>query len=147
MAVNRKNRVTMLAAVTMAAAAVVGIVAPGTATAQEGSRICGNYWTGTYNNGEAEVTWSRVLEVPKSDGISCDVAINRTDRVGNPPKEIANLKGLKWGARQRLQFKQCEEYSQGLLNGKYGDDVCRGMQRADNVVQARNRTISQFWVK
>jgi hypothetical protein len=139
--------VAMLAAVTMAAAAVVGIVAPGTAGAQTNSRICGNYWSGTYNGGQSEVTWSRVLEVPKSDGISCDVAINRTDRVGSLPKEIANLKGLKWGARQRLQNKQCEWYSQELLNGKYGDDVCLRMLRADNVFQAKDRTISQFWVK
>lgn len=147
MAVNRKNRVTMLAAVAMAAAAVVGIVTPGTAAAQEGSRICGNYWTGTYDGGLAEVTWSRVLEVPKTDGISCDVAINRTDRVGNVPKAIAKLKDLKWGARQRLQNKQCEWYSQELLGAKYGDNVCLSMKRADTVVQAKQRTISEFWIK
>ncbi|WP_202918957.1 hypothetical protein [Saccharothrix deserti] len=67
------------------------------------------------------------------------------DKVGNPPSEITCLKGLKWGARQRLQNVTCEWYSQDLLSAKYGDDVCLSMQRADNVWQVNGRTISQFW--
>lgn len=37
--------------------------------------------------------------------------------------------------------------SQTLLSAKYGDDVCKSMQRADTVGQVNGRTPSQFWVK
>ncbi|MFM9594913.1 hypothetical protein ACKI1J_42445 [Streptomyces scabiei] len=141
-----KRRPAMLAAAGMAAGALFALAVPGTAEAQSGSRICGNYWTGYYANGQKEVTWSRVIEVPKSDGVACDVAINRTDRVGNPPQETVNL-GVKWGSRQRLQNVTCEWYSQDVLNSKHGDDVCNSMLRADNVFEVKNRTISQFYVK
>ncbi|WEH17713.1 hypothetical protein [Streptomyces sp. VNUA24] len=141
-----KRRKAMLTAAGMAAGALFALAVPGTAEAQSGSRICGNYWTGYYANGQKEVTWSRVIEVPKSDGVACDVAINRTDRVGNPPQETVNL-GVKWGSRQRLQNVTCEWYSQDVLNSKHGDDVCNSMLRADNVFEVKNRTISQFYVK
>ncbi|MDW4910132.1 hypothetical protein RB628_33585 [Streptomyces sp. ADMS] len=141
-----KRRTATLAAAVLTAGTMFALAVPGTAQAQAGSRICGNYWTGYYANGQKEVTWSRVIEVPKSDGISCDVAINRTDRVGNPPQETVNLK-VKWGARQRLQNVTCEYFSQGVLNSKHGDDVCNSMLRADNVGEVRQRTISQFYVK
>ncbi|WP_326582530.1 hypothetical protein OG889_28160 [Streptomyces sp. NBC_00481] len=141
-----KRRTATLAAAGMAAGALFAIAVPGTAEAQSGSRICGNYWKGYYNNGQQEVTWSRVIEVPKSDGIACQRAIDRTDKVGNPPNELTRL-GVKWGARQRLQNVTCEWYSQDVLNSKYGDDVCLSMQRADNTIQVNGRTISQFWLK
>ena len=54
------------------------------ASVRQRKKFRGNYWTGYYDNGRKEVTWSRVIEVPKSDGVACDVAVNRTDRVGNP---------------------------------------------------------------
>jgi hypothetical protein len=142
-----KRRVAMLAALGMAATALFSVAIPVTAQAQSGSRICGNYWKGYYNNNQQEVTWSRVIEVPKTDGISCQRAIDRTNNVGNPPREISRLPGLRWGARQRLQNVECEWYSQGLLDAKYGDDVCNSMQRADNVGEVNGRTPSQFWVK
>ncbi|WP_327695074.1 hypothetical protein [Streptomyces sp. NBC_00459] len=141
-----KRRTATMVATAFAAGALFAVAVPGTAEAQSGSRICGNYWKGYYNNGQKEVTWSRVIEVPKSDGVSCDVAINRTDRVGNPPQETVNL-GVKWGARQRLQNVTCEYFSQEILDSKHGDDVCNSMLRADNVFQVKNRTISQFYVK
>lgn len=142
-----KLRTATFAAVGMAAAALFSVVIPVAAEAQSGSRICGNYWKGYYNNGQREVTWSRVIEVPKSDSVSCQRAMDRTDKLGNPPNEIARLSGLKWGARQRLQSVSCEWYSQELLNAKYGDNVCLSMQRADNVFQVNGRTISQHWIK
>jgi hypothetical protein len=141
-----KRRTATLAAFTVTAGALFAVMVPGVAEAQAGSRICGNYWAGTYNNGQNEVIWSRVIEVPKTDHISCQRAIDRTDRVGNPPSGITKHKGLKWGARQRIDNWSCEKYSQELLDAKYGDDVCTKMLRADNVVQAGRRTISQFWV-
>lgn len=141
-----KRRTATLAAAGMAAGALFA-AAPGTAEAQAGSRICGNYWKGYYNNNQQEVTWSRVIEVPKLDGISCQRAIDRTDQVGNPPSELTSLPGLKWGDRQRLQNETCEWYSQNLLNAKYGDDVCLNMLRADHVTEVNGRTISQFWYK
>lgn len=143
----RKRRTAALAAVGVAAGALFAAAIPGTAEAQSGSRICGNYWKGYYNNSQQEVTWSRVIEVPKSDGVACQRAIDRTDRVGNPPGEIAGLPGLWWGGRQRLQSVECEWYSQNLLNAKYGDDVCNSMLRADNVFEVNGRTPSEFWLK
>ncbi|MDT0572827.1 hypothetical protein RM704_36115 [Streptomyces sp. DSM 3412] len=141
-----KGRTAKLAAAAVAAGALFAIAVPGTAEAQSGSRICGNYWKGYYNNGQQEVLWSRVIEVPKSDGIACQRAIDRTDKVGNPPSELTRL-GVTWGARQRLQNVTCEWYSQDLFNAKYGDDVCLSMQRADNTFQVNGRTISQYWYK
>ncbi|WP_307835376.1 hypothetical protein [Streptomyces adelaidensis] len=141
-----KRRTATLAAAGMAAGALFAMAVPGTAEAQSGSRICGNYWKGYYNNGQEEVTWSRVIEVPKTDDSACARAIDRTDKVGNPPSEITKL-GVTWGDRQRLSKKTCEWYSQDLLNAKYGDDVCLTMQRADNVFQVNGRTISQYWLK
>lgn len=141
------RRVATLAAAAMTTGMLLAVMAPGVAQAQSGSRICGNYWKGYYDGGQKEVTWSRVIEVPKSDGIACSRAIDRTDRVGDPPSEIRNLPGLYWGDRQRLQVAECEWYSQELLNAKYGDDVCNSMLRADNVNEVRLRTISEFWYK
>ncbi|MBE4740076.1 hypothetical protein HW845_35340 [Streptomyces sp. ND05-3B] len=141
-----KRRTATLAAAGMAAGALFAIAVPGTAEAQSGSRICGNYWKGYYNKGQQEVIWSRVIEVPKSDGVSCQRAMDRTDKVGNPPSELTRL-GVTWGSRQRLHNVTCEWFSQDLFNAKYGDDVCNSMQRADNVWQVNGRTISQFWYK
>ncbi|MDQ0962740.1 hypothetical protein QFZ66_006618 [Streptomyces sp. B4I13] len=143
-----KRRTAMLAAFTVAAGALFTVMVPGIAEAQSGSRICGNWWAGYYNGGQNEVIWSRVIEVPKSDGISCSKAMARTDKVGNPPlpSRITRYNDLHWGARQRLDNVTCEWFSQELLNAKHGDDVCLKMLRADNVQQVKLRTISQFWV-
>ena len=55
--------------------------------------------------------------------------------------------GVKWDSRQRLQNATCEWYPQDVLNSRHGDDVCNSMLRADNAFEAKNRTISQFYVK
>ncbi|MER6717053.1 hypothetical protein [Streptomyces sp. NPDC000877] len=143
-----KRRTATLAAIAMTSGAMFTVMAPGMAEAQSGSRICGNWWAGTYNGGTQEVIWSRVIEVPKTDGIACQRAIDRTDKVGTTtlPQRIKNFKDLKWGSRQRISGWSCESYSQELLSAKYGDDVCLKMTRADTAVEVNNRTISHFWV-
>ncbi|MEX3101973.1 MULTISPECIES: hypothetical protein [unclassified Streptomyces] len=143
-----KRRTAMLAAMAMTSGAFFAVMAPGIAQAQSGSRICGNWWAGVYNHGQNEVIWARVIEVPKTDNIACQRAIDRTDKVGPTtlPQRIKNFKDLKWGGRQRISGASCEWFSQDLMNAKYGDDVCLSMQRADNTVQVDHRTISHFWV-
>lgn len=142
----RKRGTATLMAAGMAAGMLLSGAMSGTADAQSGSRICGNYWKGYYNGGQKEVTWSKVIEVVKTDGIACQRAVDRTDNVGTVPNEL-KIPGIRWGSRQPLKNVECEWYSQQLLNAKYGDDVCHSMTRADNVVEASNRTISQFWIK
>ncbi|MGJ5894595.1 hypothetical protein ACSCBZ_21925 [Streptomyces niveiscabiei] len=94
-----KRRTAMLAAIAMTSGAFFAVMAPGIAQAQSGSRICGNWWAGVYNHGQNEVIWARVIEVPKTDSIACQRAIDRTDKVGPTtlPQRIKNFKDLKWG--------------------------------------------------
>jgi hypothetical protein len=136
-----KARVAAIAAIVMVAGVLLTVMVSGTAEAQSGSRICGNFWVANPTSGGhvQEVIWVRVLEVHKDDGVTCTHAIDKANRLGNPP-----VKANNWGDRQRLHNVTCEYVSQQLLDSKYGDDICNRMQRVDNAFQLSGRTISEF---
>ncbi|MER6717051.1 hypothetical protein [Streptomyces sp. NPDC000877] len=126
---------TRVAILGLAVAAAV-ITLPGTAQAQSGSRICGNYWDARAN-GKTVGRVAKVLEVPKVDFNICLRVIDHTNSIGN--MQLPGYKGkVTWNPRQVIRSYTCEEAG-NLFNQKYGADPCNKMNRVDLIGQVNGR--------
>ncbi|MFF5372770.1 hypothetical protein [Streptomyces sp. NPDC013187] len=124
----------------LAVAAAV-ITLPGTAQAQSGSRICGNYWDARAN-GKTVGRVAKVLEVPKVENGICLRVIDHTNSIGN--MQLPGYKGkVTWNPRQVIRLWTCEEAG-NLFNQKYGADPCNHMNRVDLIGQVNGRH-AQVW--
>ncbi|MGW0705130.1 hypothetical protein ACWD4G_03995 [Streptomyces sp. NPDC002643] len=134
------KRRTALAALAMAAAAATTITLPGTAEAQSGSRICGNYWEARAN-GKTVGIMAKVLEVPKTDFGICLRVIDKTNSING--RELPGYGKVTWNPRQPMRSWTCEEAG-NLFQGKYGWDPCLTMNRVDLIHQVAGRTPAEW---
>lgn len=131
------NSKALLAALVITAAAATTVTLPGTAQAQSGSRICGNYWEARAN-GRTVGIMAKVLEVPKNDFGICLRVIDKTNSING--RSLPGYRGkVTWNPRQPMRSWTCEEAGY-LFNQKYGADPCDSMNRVDLIHQVANRT-------
>lgn len=131
------NRTAAMAACVVAAVAAVTVTLPGTAQAQSGSRICGNYWEARAN-GKTVGIMAKVLEVPKVDFGICLRVIDKTNSIDG--RSLPGYPGaVTWNPRQPMRSWTCEDAGD-LFNDKYGDDPCLSMNRVDLIHQVADRT-------
>ncbi|NEC85619.1 hypothetical protein [Streptomyces sp. SID12501] len=131
------NRKAVLAALVITAAAATTVTVPGTAEAQSGSRICGNYWEARAN-GKTVGIIAKVLEVPKVDFGICLRVIDKTNSISG--RSLPGYNGtVTWNPRHAMRSWTCEEAGD-LFNDKYGNDPCLDMNRVDLIGQVANRT-------
>ncbi|MDW4910134.1 hypothetical protein RB628_33595 [Streptomyces sp. ADMS] len=138
MAITRPfNHKAVLAALVITAAATTTVALPGTAEAQSGSRICGNYWEARAN-GKTVGIMAKVLEVPKTDFGICLRVIDKTNSING--RTLPGYNGtVTWNPRQPMRSWTCEDAGD-LFNDKYGNDPCLAMNRVDLIGQVANRT-------
>ncbi|WP_158854767.1 hypothetical protein [Saccharothrix deserti] len=141
----RSTRAAMvvLAVLTVLGSVVLAIVTPVTAEAQAGSRICGAWWKAYPNNGETELIYAQVIEVPKTDGVSCKAAADRLDHIDQLFRLKPEWRQYNWGQSMQVWKWKCEHLG-AVFNGKYGNDPCLNMKRADHLSEARDRSPSHF---
>lgn len=138
------KRISMLTASMIAAGTLLAVLIPGTAQAQENSRICGNYWEARAG-GQVVGLLAKVMEVPKVDGGICRQVIDKADHVSG--EKLEGYKGkITWNPRKEIQSWKCEDFG-SLLNGKYGNDPCLKMNKVDLPHQVGGRTPSKFQIK
>ncbi|WP_200306390.1 hypothetical protein [Streptomyces adelaidensis] len=131
------KRKAVLAALVITAAAATTVTLPGTAEAQSGSRICGNYWEARAN-GKTVGIMAKVLEVPKVDFGICLRVIDKTNSING--RSLPGYNGtVTWNPRQPIRSWTCEDAGD-LFNDKYGNDPCLNMNRVDLIGQVANRT-------
>ncbi|WP_327695071.1 hypothetical protein [Streptomyces sp. NBC_00459] len=131
------TRKAVLAALVITAAATTTVTLPGTAEAQSGSRICGNYWEARAN-GKTVGIIAKVLEVPKVDFGICLRVIDKTNSING--RSLPGYKGtVTWNPRQAIRSWTCEDFGD-LFNDTYGNDPCLDMNRVDLIGQVANRT-------
>ncbi|EMF50493.1 MULTISPECIES: hypothetical protein [Streptomyces] len=130
------RRKAVLAALVITAAAATTVTLPGTAAAQSGSRICGNYWEARAN-GKTVGIMAKVLEVPKVDFGICLRVIDKTNSING--RELPGYGKVTWNPRQPMRSWTCEDAGD-LFNDKYGEDPCLTMNRVDLIGQVANRT-------
>ena len=145
------KRVKLLGAgfVTLLGIAAVNIgLAP--ASAQSGSRICGNSWEGTAFTPDLKnvvhLHYNAVAEVPKPSGggnvgwnadIICAKVkdeLNRNTSLDEIP-QWRDLRNLEWKERQEISFETCEDFGQYEAGGLYGGDPCNDMNRVDTAFE------------
>ncbi|MCQ9184586.1 hypothetical protein KMT30_37215 [Streptomyces sp. IBSBF 2953] len=131
-----KTRAFKRTAIIGLAVAAAVVTLPGTAQAQSGSRICGNYWYARANEKTVGIV-AKVLEVPKVDFNICLRVIDHTNSIGN--MQLPGYKGkVTWNPRQVMRSWNCEEAG-NLFNQKYGADPCNHMNRIDLIGQVNGR--------
>jgi hypothetical protein len=136
-----KKRAMALAALVATAGAITAVVIPATASAQSGSRICGNYWEAR-NGGQTVGIVAKVYEVPKVDGGICHQAITYSDSIGR--EQLPGYNGtVTWNPRIEIASWTCEEFGD-LLNDKYGNDPCLQMNRMDFYTEVGKNKAKRF---
>ncbi|MDQ0962737.1 hypothetical protein QFZ66_006615 [Streptomyces sp. B4I13] len=123
----------------LAATAAV-ITLPGTAQAQSGSRICGNYWDARAN-GKTVGRVAIVLEVPNIDFGICRRVIDHTNSIGRT--DLPGYGKVTWNPRNEIRSWTCEQAG-NLFNQKFGADPCLKMNRVDLIGQVNQRK-AKFW--
>ncbi|MFM9556091.1 hypothetical protein ACKI19_27815 [Streptomyces caniscabiei] len=134
------KRKAVLAALVITAAAATTVTVPGTAEAQSGSRICGNYWEARAN-GKTVGIMAKVLEVPKVDFGICLRVIDKTNSING--RELPGYGKVTWNPRQPIRSWTCEDFGD-LFNDTYGNDPCNSMNRVDLIGQVKDRTPKEF---
>jgi hypothetical protein len=141
MAITQKyKRAAVLAALAVAAGAIIPIAMPGTAGAQSGSRICGNYWEARAN-GKTVGILAKVMEVPKTDFGICLRVIDKTNSING--RDLPGYGKVTWNPRQPIRSWTCEDFGD-LFNDAYGNDPCNSMNRVDLIGQVANRSPKEF---
>ena len=135
------KRKAVLAALVITAAAATTVAVPGSAEAQSGSRICGNYWEARAN-GKTVGIMAKVLEVPKVDFGICLRVIDKTNSIDGRSLPGYNGK-VTWNPRQPIRSWTCEDAGD-LFTDKYGNDPCLNMNRVDLIGQVANRTPAEW---
>ncbi|MGL5864717.1 MAG: hypothetical protein ACRCYX_02430 [Dermatophilaceae bacterium] len=117
------NRVALLAVVAFGAVSAVGA----TAQAQEGSRLCGHYYT---KNG---IQHASLIEVRKGAKGICKVAQDNSDNVSVSEG---------WKNVQAIFLAECGTVAAKM---KYKGDPCSVMNRADDRQEAGNYSRVRMW--
>jgi hypothetical protein len=130
--------------------ALLGIAAVytglGPASAQSGSRICGDSWEGTALTPDlknvVELHYNKVAEVPIANAaanadIICGLVkdeLNRNTSVDEIP-QWGKLRNIEWKKRQDISFETCEDFGKYEAGGVYDADPCNGMNRVDTAFE------------
>lgn len=142
--IGMSKRISALTASMITAGTLLALLVPGTAQAQENSRICGNYWEARANGVTVGIL-AKVMEVPKTDGGICLQVINKTDHVSGEKLEGYTGK-ITWNPRIAMKSWTCEDAG-SLFSGKYGADPCLKMNRVDLPHQVGGRTPTKWQIK
>ncbi len=132
--VGRKERIRLtrwLAVVATVVSMMVVVVPVSPAEAQAGSRLCG-YMFSYPGSGQ---TVAYVIEIPKgSSQIQKDICTATQ-------KHIRDAQILPNGGKDRISVRrmECEDLAQKV---SYPYNPCSRMQRVDDLIQARNRSIA-----
>lgn len=140
----------------VAVAAGVGIGALPTASAQPGSRICGNFWyadvpapTATAPDRMLHRVIARYMEVGKGDFLSCNQVKVKTDN--NPVgTDYADWAGANWQGRFAVDQMTCEAFTSQILLGSVRrpdnspePDVCNTLNRANSIAEVNEQSAVQ----
>jgi hypothetical protein len=136
-----KKRAMAVAALVATAGAITAVVIPATASAQSGSRICGNYWAAR-NGGQTVGIVAKVYEVPKVDGGICHQAITYSDGIDG--EQLPGYNGtVTWNPKIAIKSWTCEEFGDLFLD-QFGNDPCVQMNRMDFYTEVGENKAKRF---